>query len=107
MNFLFGFSAGFLDSSLQIHLDEYELNQIFISLCFVLEASIYLALCLIAGNIIKIFDERYLMITGCLAFTLAYLFLGPWTLIFPDSLVFVILSLPLFSIGMCFTYSNI
>jgi hypothetical protein len=106
MSFLFVFSTGYLAANLQIHLDNYGIEQIFISLCFVLEASVYLTLCLTAGYIFKSFDERHIMLTGCFVFTLAYLFLGPWTLIFPDSLVLVILSLPLFGIGACFTYSK-
>jgi hypothetical protein len=107
MNFLFCFSAGFLASSLQIHLYDYGLNQLLISLCFFLQSLFCLVLCLKIASIFKNFDERYLMITGAFLFVLAYLFLGPWTLIFPDSLVLVIVSLPLFQAGICFVFSKI
>jgi nitrate/nitrite transporter NarK len=107
MNFLFFFSSGFVSSMLQIHLKDYGLSQAFISLFFSLQSAVYLTLCLTLGYMLKGFDERYSMIIGSLLLGLAYLFFGPWTVIFPDSLVLIILSLPLFGAGQCFTYSKI
>jgi hypothetical protein len=107
MNFLLVFSFGFLAASLQIHLKDYGLDQLFISLCFSLESASYLILCLTGGYILKSFDERHLMMTGSLFLGVSYLMFGPWTVIFPDSLVLIILSLPLFALGQCFTYSKI
>jgi hypothetical protein len=107
MDFLFIFSFGFLASSLQIHLESYDLDQIFISLCFSLESAFYLILCLTSAYIFKRFDERYIMIMGSMILGISYLLLGPWTVVFPDRLPFVLISLPLFGIGQCFTYSKI
>jgi hypothetical protein len=102
----FLYSSGFLASMLEIHLHSFGLSIIFVSLCFVLQSAVYLTLALTGGYIFKNVDARLVMLIGQLTFVVAYLMLAPWSLIFPNEVYIPILSLPLFSVGQCFCYSN-
>lgn len=102
----FLYSSGFLASMLEIHLHSFGLNILYISLFFVLQSAVYLTLALTGGYIFKNVDARLVMLIGQLTFVLAYLMLAPWSLIFPHEYYIIILSMPLFSVGQCFCYSN-
>ena len=104
MAFLFSF--GFLATILEIHLATFDLDHVFIALCFVLQSAVYLLLSITSGDILKGIDEGYIMVAGAICLGIGYLMLGPCSYIFPNSLVVVILALPIMSMGQTFTYSN-
>jgi len=106
MDVTFLFTFGFLASILEIHLRTYGMSPLFVALCFVMQSTVYLILSLTGGYLFGRFDSRLIMIIGALFLAFAFLMLGPWKLIFPDSLVVIILALPVFSIGQSMTYSN-
>ena len=107
MSVSFLFSFGFLASILEVHLSTFGFETLFLSLCFAFQSTAYFIFSLTAGYIFKQFDPRLIMLIGQTAMVLAYLFLGPWSLIFPNSVWVVIASLPLFALGQNMTYSNV
>ena len=106
MSVSFLFSFGFLASMLEVHLNTYGFDTLYVSLCFAFQSTVYFILSLTAGYIFKKFDPRLIMLIGQMTMVLAYLLLGPWSLIFPNSVWVVIGSLPLFALGQNMTYSN-
>ena len=106
MDVTFLFTFGFLASILEVHLRTYGISPLFVALCFVLQSTVYLILSLTGGYLFGRFDPRLIMIIGSFFLVLGFLMLGPWSLIFPDSLVVIILGLPVISIGQSMTYSK-
>lgn len=107
MDVIFLFTFGYLASILEIHLRGYGLSPLFVALCFMLQSGVYFVLSLTGGYLFGKFDPRLIMLIGTLVTVIAFLLLGPWTLIFPNSLSVVIISLPVFSIGQSMTYSKV
>lgn len=99
------FSSGLLATILEVHLKSYDLDPLYVSLCFAFQSGFYLAVSLISGAVLRNANERLFMIIGVFCLALGYSMLGPWTAIYPNEVWVVILSLPVISIGQCFTYS--
>ena len=107
MSVSFLFSFGFLASMLEEHLNTYGFDTLYVSFCFAFQSTVYFIFSLSAGYIFKQFDPRLIMLIGQMIMVVAFLLLGPWSLIFPNSVWVVIGSLPLFALGQNMTYSNL
>ena len=106
MDISFLFSLGILSTLLEVHLNDYNLSNMHVALCFNIETFTYFCLAMTAGYIFKNIDERIPMIIGTLAFTVGYLMFGPWELIFPNHLYIILISLPLFKLWSYYDFTN-
>ena len=106
MDVAFLFSFSFVTSILVTHLESYNVSELFVALCFMIESLIYLISSLVSGYIFKNTDERYLMTCGVIIIGFGYLILGSCKYYFPDHVLLIIPALPLLGIGESLTYSN-
>ena len=86
MDIAFLFSFSFVTTILAIHLESYNVSDLYVALCFMFESLIYLISSLASGYIFKNTDERYLMTTGAIFLGFGYLMLGPCSYIFLNNL---------------------
>ena len=107
MDVAFLFSFSFLASILAIHLESYDVSDLFVAMCFMFESLIYLISSLVVGYIFKNTDERYLMTFGVILIGFGYLILGVCKYYFPDFVVLIFPALPLLAIGKSLTFSNL
>ena len=106
MDIAFLFCFGFIATILEIHLDSFGVDHVYIALLFVLESSVYLTCCLTLGSLLKNIDQRTCMFCGTFSLTISYLMLGPYSGIFPKQVWVIVISLIFMGIGQSLTYSN-
>jgi MFS family permease len=106
MDVAFLFPFGLIATILEVHLYDYGFDSFEVAMVFVLESVLYLFFSMIAGIYLKNANERLCMVIGVLSLSLGYTMLAPWTIIFPNEVWVIIMSIPFISFGQCFCYSN-
>ncbi|OMJ66980.1 hypothetical protein SteCoe_35989 [Stentor coeruleus] len=104
MDIAFLFSYGLIATVLEVHLDHFGFNSLEVAMIFVMESGLYLIISFAGGHWLKHSNERLCMTIGVLSLAVGYLMLAPWTVIFPNEVWVVILSIPFISLGQCFCY---
>ena len=107
MQLFFLFSYGMLATLLELHLDSFGVSHFVVTATFIMHSLVYLVISLSAGKVFAGIDERTLMFIGALALCLAYIMMGPWSLIFPNELGLVLAGIPVLAFGESLTYSII
>lgn len=99
------FSFGFIIPTLEVHLLEYHISHLYVSLAFILLTAAYAVFSFCGPAIFKRFDERTTVVAGISVMGLGYLMLSPWQMVFPNSLWVVLASLPILGLGQAMIYS--
>ena len=107
MSFIFLFSIGIVNPTLEMHLLEYNLSNTYVALCFLLLTATYTFFIFVGNCIFKKFDKRTTMFVGINIIGIGLLMLAPWEIIFPNELWIVIASLVLISLGQSMIFRNI
>jgi hypothetical protein len=106
MGIMLLFSFGFVLTTLEIHLLEYGISNILISLCFILQTFTYAFFSFFGFTFFGKLDERSCMSIGITLMGLAYLMLAPCEFLFPSELGIVLASLPLMGLGQAMVFSK-
>ena len=106
MCLLFYFSFGMVATVLEMHLLDYDLSHLEIAFSFILQCGSYFFVAISSGPAFEKYDERIIMFVGSIFLTIGYLMLSPWSLIFPQDVSIVIMSLPVLGVGQALMYSN-
>jgi MFS family permease len=99
-------SFGFVLTTLEIHLSDYGISNILISLCFILQTFTYAFFSFFGFYLFTRIDKRSCMSIGITLMGLAYLMLAPCEFLFPNELGIVLASLPLMGLGQAMVFSK-
>ena len=86
MIFIFLFSIGIVNPTLEMHLLEYDLSNTSVALCFLLLAATYTFFIFVGSCIFKKIDKRTTMFAGINILGIGFLMLAPWEIIYPNEL---------------------
>ena len=107
MNFIFLFSIGLINTTLELHLLTYNLSNLIITLCFLLLTVAYVFFTFFGSYIFQKADERTIIFIGIIILGIGFLMLAPWKIILPNELWIVIVSLVLISLGQSMIFRNL
>lgn len=104
MQFILMFCFGFLTATTEFQLLHYGVKRSEVGYWYSIWTSSYLISCTIVSRICQRFPKNRLMIFGIFLMSLAFIFLGPCPLIFPDLLGLTALGLALVGLSAGFVY---
>ena len=107
LNFILLFSFGFIIPALELHLLKVGLGRIWIPSFFVLHTASYSVFSIFGSKIFSSWDYRSVLCGGLGMMFVGFIMLGPWELIFPQSVWVILGSLPILGMGQAMIYSNI
>jgi MFS family permease len=104
MQFSFIFSLAVLGELLGLHLYNFGMSFLYVSLAFIMHSFIYMIMALTIGKLLKGKDERIMMTIGILSICIGCVVIAPWDLIFPQNVGFVYAALPILAFGQALVY---
>jgi hypothetical protein len=106
LNFILLFSFGFIIPALELHLLKIGLGRVWIPCFFVLHTASYSIFSFFGSKIFSNLDYRSVLCLGLGFMCIGFLMLGPWQLIFPQSIWVILGSLPILGMGQAMIYSK-